>query len=151
VIVPWTELRPWSEVEKGEIEFAQDPGRGHWVHIEIVFVAAGTTSRLVLDEMHLLGSLTLVDGGEVKVIARKVRPTPEEAGRFAVAREEGIAHTMQSPQMIAELSNPKANVPLGVHGNQADGTRFCVDLALKQPPPGHAVICTGRPVIVGAP
>jgi hypothetical protein len=115
VIVPWTELRSWPEVETGEIEFARDPGHGHWVHIEIVFVDAGTTTRLVFDEeVYLLGSLTLVDGSEVKVIARKVRPTPDEAGRLAVAREEAIARMRQSPkEMIAEITDPKASVRIG--------------------------------------
>jgi hypothetical protein len=97
--------------------------------------------------MYALASLALVDGSEVKVIARRVRPTPEEVALLAVAREQVVADTMQSPQAIVELYNPKASVRVGVHGNQADGTRFCVDLALKQPPPGLAVICTGRPVL----
>jgi hypothetical protein len=76
VIVPWTELRVWPEVEEGAIEFAPHPGHGHWAIIEIVFGAAGTTASLVFDEMYALGSLELVDGGEVKVIARRHRPTP---------------------------------------------------------------------------
>jgi hypothetical protein len=145
VIVPWTELRRWPEPEKGDIVFAPDPGNGRWVHIEIVFVDAGTTTRLVFDEeMYLLGSLTLVDGSEVKVIARKVRPAPDEARRLAAAREEVIAHMRQSrKEMIAEFNDPSTRI--GVHGNQTDGTRFCVDLALQPPPPGQAVICTGLP------
>jgi hypothetical protein len=46
VIVPWTELRVWPEVEEGAIEFAPHPGHGHWAIIEIVFGAAGTRPRL---------------------------------------------------------------------------------------------------------
>jgi hypothetical protein len=52
VIVPWTELRVWPEVEEGAIEFAPHPEHGHWAIIETA-----------------LGSLELVDGTEVKVIS----------------------------------------------------------------------------------
>ncbi len=145
MIVPWTELRPWPYVEQGDIEFAPHPGHGHWVHVEIVFVTARTTTRLIFDEMYALASLALVDGSEVKVIARKVRPTRAEAALVAVVREQVVVAAMQSPQAIAELNNPMASVRVPVHGEQADGTRYCTDLALKQPPPGQAVICTGGP------
>jgi hypothetical protein len=129
-------------VEEGAIEFAPHPGRGHWVQIEIVFVAAGTTTALVFDEMYALGSLRLVDGSEVKVIARRHRPAPEEAAKIAVQREQAIARAVQTPEVIATLKDPKGNPRAAVYGFQADGTRAWLELALKQPPPGEAVICT---------
>ena len=122
MIVPWTELRVWPEVEEGAIEFAPHPGRGHWVNIEIVFVAPGTTTALVFDEMYALGSLRLVDGGEVKVIARRHRPAPEEAAKVAVQREQAIARALQSSEVIASLKDPKGN-PRAAVGVRLPGRR----------------------------
>jgi hypothetical protein len=151
VIVPWTELRVWPEVEEGAIEFAPHPGHGHWAIIEIVFGAAGTTTSLVFDEMYALGSLELVDGGEAKVIARRHRPTPEEAALLAGQREQTIQTLVQSPESVARLKDQKGILRAAVYGELEDATRAWIELALKPPPAGQAVICTGRPVMVGAP
>jgi hypothetical protein len=147
IIVPSTDLRPWPQAEPGDIAFAPLPGTGHWVYIEVVFVAAGTTTRLVFDEMHLIGSMSLVDGSEVKVVARRVRPTRDEAGKLALAREQALAQvaSMPNPRL---LLRPDANLRLGVFGSQSDGTRFWADLAVVPPPPGAATICTGHSVKV---
>jgi hypothetical protein len=147
IIVPSTDLRPWPQPEPGDIAFAPLPGTGYWVYIEVILVAAGTTTRLVFDEMHLIGSMSLVDGSEVKVAARRVRPTRDEAGRLALAREQALAQiaSMPNPRL---LLRPDANLRLGVFGSQSDGTRFWADLAVVPPPPGAATICTGRPVKV---
>jgi hypothetical protein len=141
VIVPWTELRVWPEVEEGAIEFAPHPGHGHWAIIEIVFGAAGTTTSLVFDEGYALGSLELVDGTEVKVIARKHRPTPEEAALLALQREQVIQALAQSPEAMARLKEQKGILRAAVYGELQDGTRAWIELALQQPPPGQAVIC----------
>jgi hypothetical protein len=58
VILPWTELRLWPEVEEGAVEFVLHPGHGHWVIIEIVFGAAGTTRSPVFDQMYAVGALS---------------------------------------------------------------------------------------------
>jgi hypothetical protein len=147
IIVPSTDLRPWPQPEPGDVTFAPLPGTGHWVYIEVVFVAAGTTTRLVFDEMHLIGSMSLVDGSEIKVAARRVRPTRDEAGKLALAREQALAQvaSMPNPRL---LLRPDANLRLGVFGSQSDGTRFWADLAVVPPPPGAATICTGHPVKV---
>jgi hypothetical protein len=83
--VPSTDLRPWPQAEPGDITFAPPPGTGYWVYIEVIFVAAATTTRLIFDEMHLVGSMSLADGSEVKVVARRVRPTRDQAGKLALA------------------------------------------------------------------
>ena len=147
IIVPSTDLRPWPQVEPGDIAFAPLPGTGYWVYIEVVFVAAGTTTRLVFDEMHLIGSMSPVDGSEVKVVARRVQPTLDEAGKLALAREQALAQvaSMRNPRL---LLRPDANLRLGVFGSQSDGTRFWADLAVVPPPPGAATICTGHSVKV---
>jgi hypothetical protein len=113
----------------------------------VILVAARTTTCLVFDEMHLIGSMSLVDGSEVKVAARRVRPTRDEAGRLALAREQALAQiaSMPNPRL---LLRPDANLRLGVFGSQSDGTRFWADLAVVPPPPGAATICTDRPVKV---
>ncbi|MGN9913594.1 hypothetical protein ACTMTJ_39285 [Phytohabitans sp. LJ34] len=139
IIVPWTDLRRWPEVERGDVVFAPHPGDGYWVYVEIVFVAAGTQTRLVLDEMYALGNMRLVDGGEVKIIARRVRPSWEEAGRLAAAREQALqdAWAKVGPTLYS-ASMPR----ITIHGNQSDGTRFSADLAVRPLPPGQMVICT---------
>jgi hypothetical protein len=147
IIVPSTDLRPWPQPEPGDIAFAPLPGTGHWVYIEVVFVAAGTTTRLVFDEIHLIGSMSLVDGSEVKVVARRVRPTRDEAGKLALAREQALAQVASRPNPRL-LLRPDANLRLGVFGSQSDGTRFWADLAVVPPPPGAATICTGHPIKV---
>jgi hypothetical protein len=108
----------------------------------VIFVAAGTTTRLVFDEMHLIGSMSLVDGCEVKVVARWVRPTRDQAGKLAVAREPAHAQVaaMPNPRL---LLRPDANLRLGVFGSQSDGTRFWADLAVVPPPPGAATFVPG--------
>jgi hypothetical protein len=106
IIVPSTDLRPWPQPEPGDIAFAPLPGTGHWVYIEVVFVAAGTTTRLVFDEMHLIGSMSVVDGSGVKVVARRVRPTRDEAGKLALAREQALAQ-------VASMPNPQTSPPAG--------------------------------------
>ena len=131
VIVPWTELRVWPEVEEGAIEFAPHPGHGHWAIIEIVFGAAGTTTSLVFDEGYALGSLELVDGTEVKVIARKHRPTPGEAALLAVQREQVIQALAQLPEAIARLKEQKGILRAAVYGELQDGTRAWIELALQ--------------------
>jgi hypothetical protein len=141
VIVPWTELRVWPEVEEGAIEFAPHPEHGHWAIIEIVLGAAGTTTSLVFDEMYALGSLELVDGTEVKVIARRHRPTSEEAALLTVQREQVIQALVQSPEAIARLKERKGILRAAVYGELQDGTRAWIELALVPPPPGQAVIC----------
>jgi hypothetical protein len=151
VIVPWTELRVWPEVEERAVDFAPHPGHGHWVIIEVVFGAAGTTTSLVFDQMYAVGSLGLVDGGEVKVIARRHRPTRDEAAQLAVQREQVLQTLAQSPEAIARLKDRKGILRAAVYGELEDGTRAWIELALVPPPPGQAVICMGRPVTVGAP
>jgi hypothetical protein len=151
VIVPWTELRVWPEVEEGAIEFAPHPGHGHWVTVEIVLGAAGTTTALVFDEMYALGSLELVDGSEVKVIARRHRPTSEEASQLAMQRGQVIRMLVESPKATARLKDRKGISRAAVYGELEDGTRAWMELGLIPPPPGQAVICTGSPVLVGAP
>jgi hypothetical protein len=98
VMVPWTELRLWPEREQGEIVFAPSPGHGYWTHIEIIFVAAGTATALIIDEMYLLGTLRLADSSEVKVIARRSRPTRQQTLELANVREQAIGAVPDGPR-----------------------------------------------------
>jgi hypothetical protein len=118
IIVPSTDLRPWPQPEPGDIAFAPLPGTGYWVYIEVILVAAGTTTRLVFDEMHLIGSMSLVDGSEVKIAARRVRPTRDEAGRLALAREQALAQiaSMPNPRLLLQ---PDANLRLAYSAARA--------------------------------
>ena len=92
--------------------------------------------------MYALGSLELVDGGEVKVIARRHRPTPEAAALLAGQREQAIQTLVKSPEAIARLKDRKGILRAAAYGELEDGTRAWIELAVKPPPPGQAVICT---------
>jgi hypothetical protein len=149
IVVPDTGLRHWSEVEPGNIQFAPSPGAGHWVKIEIVFAAPGTTTRLVVEDTYAIGSMTLTGGSEVKIMARRVRPTQAEASQLAIAREN-VLQQIRAMSDREWLKNDAANPRLAIYGKQSDGTRFWADLALTPSPPGQATICTGRPLRVPA-
>jgi hypothetical protein len=65
------------------------------------------------------------------VIARKHRPTPEEAALLAVQREQVIQALAQLPEAIARLKEQKGILRAAVYGELQDGTRAWIELALQ--------------------
>jgi hypothetical protein len=63
--------------------------------------------------MFAVGSLTLVDGSEVKVIARRTKPTREQAARLALAREEALRGIVRQEAGVRALYEPGANLRFG--------------------------------------
>jgi len=124
-----------------DIVFAQNPGHGFWVRVEIILVATGTSGQVDFGEMFFIGRMKLVDEGEVLVVATRGRPTQREAENLALAREQGLVRFLQ--EVPPEERSEPEYLTMGLGGVLRNGGRFTTDLAVVPPPPGEAVICTG--------
>jgi hypothetical protein len=143
VMVPGTELRRYKHREPGDVVFVPPPRPYHAVYFEVVSVAPGATTRLVVNNMILVASMALADGSEVKVFAHEVRLQSDFWRKLADYREEVVEAIRQNPRALA-VENPMALL----HGSQEDGTRFTLDLAIRPPTPGQAPICVTPPRVV---
>jgi hypothetical protein len=147
IIVPRTELRQTSE-DVDEVRFAEDPGPGYWVSIEIVLAEPGTETTLAFEAGMVLGSLRLSDGGGVAIVAIRHRPDPAAAQFVRRAREgilEAVARGEESVRSVTSMESPV----FSLFGIQSDGTHGVIEVSLTLPPPEVRVICTGSAVADG--
>lgn len=141
VTIPRTELRYYGSDGVGDVRWADDPGPGHWVSIEIMLAEANINSTLILDDAILLGSLALSSGGGVTLVARRYKPEPDAAQKLGAYREICLRD-----RELSDFQKAVQGPVVGLHGHQRDGTRGVTEVAMTLPPPSVRVICTGMPM-----
>lgn len=145
ITIPRTELRYVNE-DVTDIRWAEDPGYGYWVNIEVVLARADVDTVLTWESGILLGTLRLQNGGGVTVVAKRYKPQAEAARRLGAYRD-----LFYQQGTVVDLTT--INVPvLGLFGYEPDGTRGVTEVSLTLPPAEVRVICTGEPLrLPGAP
>lgn len=128
IMVPFTELRRYTNEERGEVVFVPPPPPGYVIHFDVLSVAAGSTTVLRVENPILIASMMLPDRGKIKVSARPVRPPSEWWRWLDNEREKAILDLRRDPEALKQ-----ENLVVGRFGYQEDGTRCMVELATTQP------------------
>lgn len=145
ITIPRTELRYGNEDVTG-VRWAEDPGYGYWVNIEVVLADAGVDTVLTWESGILLGSLRLRNGGGATVFARRYKPDAEAARRLGAYRD--LVYRQGTVADLAMMNTPV----LSLFGYEPDGTRGVTEVSLGLPPAAVRIICTGEPLTLpGAP
>ncbi|MGV9364251.1 hypothetical protein [Amycolatopsis sp. NPDC003731] len=141
ITIPRTELREYelSELGSAPVRWIEDPGRGYWVNVHIIFRDPGSQIYLSVDDAVRVGELRLNNGGAVAVFANRFKPTPEQAKIVAKYRDMFLANEELRSQ-IGESENPVA----GLYGYDKEGVRGVTELSMTAPPVGFTEICTGQ-------
>jgi hypothetical protein len=137
ITVPRTELRH-IDIDGANVRWAEDPGHGYWVNLEVVLRDPGVTSALTWDEGILLGNLMLKNNGSVTVFARRYKPTPVDASKLARYRDFFLGNEEIRSQ-FEDMDTPV----VGLFGYGEDGVRGVTELSMSEPPSEVRVICTG--------
>jgi hypothetical protein len=139
-IVPCTELREYTDRKHDNVVFVPPPPPGHAVHFDVLSVAAGSTSRLRVEDPILIASMSLADRSKIKIVARPVHPPVQWWRWLAQEREKAIEGLRQDPKAMQQ-----DNLVIGRFGRQDDGTRCMIELAVTTPVPGQVPICLSAP------
>jgi hypothetical protein len=141
ITIPRGELREYelSAPDCDEIRWIEDPGRGYWLNIHIVFRDPDSLFYLTVDGAVRVGELRLNNGGTVAVFANRFKPTVDQVKLLARHRDMFLA-SEEFRARIGEADNPVA----GLYGYDADGVRGVTELSMTVPPVGFSEICAGR-------
>lgn len=92
ITIPRTELRR-SGSDDSSLRWAEDPGPGYWVNLEVALVDPGIDTTLSLDDGLYLGTLSLRNGGHIIVFARRYKPEVQSARMVAQYRNKFVANS----------------------------------------------------------